>query len=70
MPKYFIEGSEVTYSQCLEYFILYSGFSKEGDLLMSARDKYSAYLYLCAKQGITSLSFNAWMSVNRAGSLF
>lgn len=27
--KYFIEGSEVDYSDCLEYFILYSGFSKE-----------------------------------------
>ena len=30
---------------------------------MSAKDKYSAYCYLCAKQGITPLSFNAWMSV-------
>ena len=26
---YFIEGSEVTYSDCLEYFILYSGFSRD-----------------------------------------
>ena len=37
---------------------------------MTTKDKYSAYRYLCAKQGLTCLSFNAWMSVNRAGSLF
>ena len=37
---------------------------------MSAQEKYSAYRYLCAKQGINALSFNAWMSVNKAGSLF
>jgi len=37
---------------------------------MSARDKYSAYCYLCAKQGITALSFNAWRYTVKAGSLF
>jgi hypothetical protein len=26
---YFIEGSEVNYSDCLEYFILNSGFSRD-----------------------------------------
>jgi hypothetical protein len=26
--KYYVEGSEVAYSDCLEYFILNSGFSK------------------------------------------
>jgi hypothetical protein len=29
IAKYFVEGSEVTQSECLEYFILYSGFSKD-----------------------------------------
>ena len=28
--KYFVEGSEVSYADCLEYFILYSGFDKDG----------------------------------------
>ena len=28
-PKYFVEGSEVSYCECLEYFQLYSGFSKD-----------------------------------------
>ena len=37
MPKYFIEGSEVNHSQCLEYFILYSGFSKD-DAIAEFRD--------------------------------
>jgi len=37
---------------------------------MTIKDKYSAYLYLCAKQGIKSLSYTAWMSVNKVGSLF
>jgi len=27
--KYLVESSEVSYSNCLEYFILYSGFSKD-----------------------------------------
>jgi hypothetical protein len=27
--KYFVENSEVSQSDCLEYFILYSGFSKD-----------------------------------------
>ena len=35
---------------------------------MSAKDKYSAYRYLCAKQGIKSLSYPAWMSVNKAAA--
>jgi hypothetical protein len=26
---YFVEGSEVSHADCLEYFILYSGFSKD-----------------------------------------
>jgi hypothetical protein len=37
---------------------------------MTTKDKYSAYLYLAAKQGIKALSFNAWMSTRKAGSLF
>ena len=37
MPKYFVEGSEVSYAQCLEYFILYSGFSKD-DAIAEFRD--------------------------------
>ena len=36
---------------------------------MSKQDKYSAYLYWCAKQGIQALSFNAWLSVSKAGRL-
>ena len=28
--KYFVEGSEVSQSDCLEYFILNSGFSRDG----------------------------------------
>jgi hypothetical protein len=36
---------------------------------MSARDKYSAYCYWSAKQGIKALSFNAWMSTVKAGKL-
>ena len=27
--KYFVESSEVSYSECLDYFIIYSGFSKD-----------------------------------------
>lgn len=27
--QYFVESSEVSYAECLEYFILYSGFSKD-----------------------------------------
>jgi hypothetical protein len=41
MPKYFVEGSEVSYSQCLEYFILYSGFSKD-DAIAEFRDNDTA----------------------------
>jgi len=37
---------------------------------MSIKDKYSAYLYLCAKQGITALSYYAWINTKKAGSLF
>jgi hypothetical protein len=36
---------------------------------MSARDKYSAYCYWCAKQGMTTLSFNAWINTHRKGKL-
>jgi hypothetical protein len=31
--------------------------------------KYQAYLYWCAKQGLTALSFHAWKSVVRSGKL-
>lgn len=37
---------------------------------MSKQDKYSAYCYWCAKQGITALSFNAWVSINKKGVLY
>ena len=36
---------------------------------MSTRDKYSAYCYLCAKQGLNALSFNAWLYSHKKGSL-
>lgn len=36
---------------------------------MSDQVKYSAYAYLCAKQGIKALSFNAWRSSYKGGSL-
>jgi len=36
---------------------------------MSIKDKYSAYCYLCAKQGFTVLSFNVWASTHKKGSL-
>ncbi len=36
---------------------------------MSAKTKYSAYLYWCAKQGMTTLSFNAWIYTHRKGKL-
>ena len=36
---------------------------------MSKQDKYVAYVYWCAKQGIQALSFNAWLSVAKAGRL-
>ena len=36
---------------------------------MSAQEKYSAYCYWSAKQGIKALSFNAWMSTVKAGKL-
>jgi hypothetical protein len=28
IAKYFVEGSEVSYSDCLDYFVMNSGFSK------------------------------------------
>ena len=37
---------------------------------MSAKDKYSAYCYWSAKQGITALSFNAWLSTVKNGRIF
>jgi len=36
---------------------------------MSAKTKYSAYCYWAAKQGITALSFNAWLSTVKPGRL-
>jgi hypothetical protein len=39
--KYFVEGSEVTQSECLEYFILYSGFSKD-DAISEFNDNNNA----------------------------
>jgi hypothetical protein len=36
---------------------------------MPIKDKYSAYLYLCAKQGIKTLSYGAWIHTNKKGSL-
>jgi hypothetical protein len=36
----------------------------------TTKQKYSAYCYLCAKQGITALSFNAWRSTVKPGRLF
>jgi len=41
-----------------------------GDLLMSAKQKYSAYCYWSAKQGIKALSFNAWQSTVKQGRIF
>ena len=37
---------------------------------MSAKDKYSAYAYWCAKNGIKTLSFAAWLNVNKKGVLY
>jgi hypothetical protein len=37
---------------------------------MSYQDKYSAYCYWCAKQGLKTLSFNAWVHVNKGGNLY
>jgi len=34
------------------------------------KQKYSAYLYWSAKQGIQALSFNAWLSTVKKGRLF
>lgn len=36
---------------------------------MTIETKYSAYCYLCAKQGLTALSFNAWKFTNKQGKL-
>ena len=41
MPKYFFEGTEVSYSECLECFILYSGFSKD-DAISEFKDNDTA----------------------------
>jgi hypothetical protein len=35
--KYFVEGSEVSQSDCLEYFVLNSGFSRD-DAIAEFRD--------------------------------
>jgi len=37
---------------------------------MSAKDKYSAYCYLAAKQGFKPLSFNAWQSTIKPGRVY
>jgi len=37
---------------------------------MSAKVKYNAYCYWCAKQGLTALSFNAWSSTVKKGVLY
>lgn len=37
---------------------------------MSAKDKYSAYCYWSAKQGLTPLSFNAWNSTVKQGRVY
>ena len=34
------------------------------------KQKYSAYCYWSAKQGIKALSFNAWLSTVKNGRLF
>jgi hypothetical protein len=31
--------------------------------------KYHAYLYLCAKQGIKTLSYGAWINTHKKGNL-
>jgi len=36
----------------------------------TTKQKYSAYLYWSAKQGIQALSFNAWLSTVKKGRLF
>jgi hypothetical protein len=35
-----------------------------------ANQKYSAYCYWCAKQGIQALSFNAWLSTVKPGRIY
>ena len=37
---------------------------------MTTKQKYSAYCYWSAKQGIQALSFNAWLSTVKNGRLF
>jgi len=37
---------------------------------MSQRDKYAAYCYWCAKQGLTALSFGAWSNTVKKGALY
>jgi hypothetical protein len=37
---------------------------------MTIKQKYNAYRYWSAKQGITALSFNAWKSTVKKGRLF
>jgi hypothetical protein len=41
-----------------------------GGISMSAKQKYSAYCYWSAKQGIQALSFNAWKSTVKQGRIF
>ena len=36
----------------------------------TTKQKYSAYLYWSAKQGIKALSFNAWLSTVKNGRIF
>ena len=36
----------------------------------TTEQKYSAYLYWSAKQGIKALSFNAWLSTVKKGRIF
>ena len=37
---------------------------------MSAKQKYSAYCYWAAKQGIIPLSFHAWQSTVKPGRIY
>ena len=37
---------------------------------MNKEQKYRAYLYWCAKQGLIPFSFNAWKVANKPGRLF
>jgi hypothetical protein len=57
MPRYFFEGTEVSYNECLELFILYSGFNRD-DAIAEFRDNDTAdsceYLTeLCSEVEVT-----------------